>query len=227
MTETRPLPRCIAADFDFCLAHFGANFDGILDVFIQRGVPEPVAREAERAAEDRGFTFEIFIEEIKQRAGFLHRKLPREESIAAELQAWLATSLQLYPDVPAIIAHWMQQDIPLVIVTFGNATYQQAKITQTELPHTAAHFVSASQRKVDVIRSLRKQYPEGPIYYLEDKVAELDSVRDAGIPDICTVRVDRPDSPYANVHGAYAHALARDLREVDQMIALMRRARER
>lgn len=84
-------PVCFAVDFDFTLAHFRSGLDGLLDIFIRRGVSQEVAYAAELEAEDRGFNISTYLSCIEARVG----AVANADGINDEFNRWLTTSLIL------------------------------------------------------------------------------------------------------------------------------------
>lgn len=204
-------PTCIAVDFDFTLTHFVGGLDELFAIFVRRGVLHSDAVTAEARAEELGFTIAAYIQCVRE----MGYTVNDDDAIAQEFAAWLAGALAFYEDTPGVLQVWVGTGTPLVVVTFGNAGYQRLKVETMRVPHTAILIASHETPKLTHVRALLARYG-APIWFIEDKPAELDAVRAAGFTEdqVRTFRIDRPDSPYAAVQSTYTHVTVSSLCDV-------------
>lgn len=206
-----PKPRCIAIDFDFTLTFFAGGFDGLLDIFVKRGVSRAHAHQAWQLAEEEGFSLAVYQQFVRRVCG----EWFRTEEIEPDFEAWLKKTLVLYPEVRRVVSKWHEQRIPLVVVTRGNKGYQKSKVTSVGLPFTACHVMTESFTKHTVVAQLLEKYG-APVLFIEDRAKELDGCRrlDPTGQQIHTVWLQRGDSPYDEQAGEFEHPVIHCLAEL-------------
>ncbi len=206
-----PKPRCIALDFDFTLTFFAGGFDGLLDIFVRRGVRRDLVHQAWQLAEEEGFSLAVFQQLIRRQCG----EWFRTEEIEPDFLAWLERALVVYPDVRPALARFATLGIPLAIVTRGNRAYQLSKVESIGIRHHACHVTRDSFTKHSVIEQLLEKYGE-PILFVEDRAKELDGCRrlDPQGEKIFTVLLQRGDSPYDQEASEFEHSVIHCLYEL-------------
>lgn len=83
------------------------------------------------------------------------------------------------------------------------------------IPYDEFHTVGPGVIKAGVIKDLVARFG-APVLFADDKSAELDAVRDAGMDErlVQTVRVRRKDSPHNPIVSKYRHVEVVSLNEL-------------
>lgn len=205
-----PQPRWIAVDFDFTLSHFQRGIESVLDLFTSRGVPREEVREAWLEAEAQGFSPGVFHNAVAARVGE-HFAISDFEKDFAE---WLSSSVTLYADCVPTLAAWSRLQIPVTIVTLGDAPYQRQKIAIVGLEHLEVIVVPGVQGKLSVIHEIVGRSGT-PGLFIEDNASLLDQVHDAfSSLDVMTAWIKRPDSPYVLRRPHRPHVVITELAEL-------------
>lgn len=207
---------CIAVDFDGTLAYFKEGYDDLFAIFSRRGVDPVVVKECyEQTKREFGFSISAMTSVVAGRTG----RCFDAADITAEFRDWLGLSLVPYSDSVVTLAQWRRRDIPVVILTAGNAEYQTEKVQATRMPHDELMVVSHEREKPGIVRRLIERCGL-PALLIEDRPAVLDAMREYGLTEdeVITVRLLRQESPYVREHSIYRHHCCNTLEEVSLAI---------
>lgn len=197
-------------DFDFTLAHFTGGVESLCEIFQSYGVDTETARQGWLEAEKLGFTIDECRSAIERITG---QSLPKDK-IDADFLRWLRTNLSLYEDSQSVVNHWYETDY-VSILTFGNQRYQVQKICSVDILFRSVFVTAEPNVKFQHIEGM-VNITRHPITFVDDKPSELDAVRKAGLslPQVETVLIRRPDSPYFDVQPEYDHRVVFSLAEL-------------
>lgn len=196
-------PTCLALDFDHTLAHF-AGYDGMFDIFVRQGVPLPLVRES----------YQKSLRSIGSMISFLTEKTDVKldaPKIYREFDEWLSANLLIYPDAKRFLE---KQDLPIAIVTLGDAPHQEQKIKKLGFKYDHFMPVANINKKSDQIKILLDKYG-APIIFVDNKNSELDSVR-ARFKEsqVITYLIDREENPYSHQKPKFKHIIITTLNEL-------------
>tara|TARA_Y100000310_G_C20583848_1_gene764379 strand:- start:4 stop:630 length:627 start_codon:yes stop_codon:yes gene_type:complete len=172
---------CIVVDFDGTLAHFAHGSQGFFKIFTQRRVPESVVQEGyEQLKTTEGFSMQGLTALLEKKFSF------KKEGTEQEFEEWLQQELVLYPESIEAIQYWKGQNIPVVILTAGQESFQREKVDMMKIPYDKLCIVPSDTEKVVEIKNLMSVYGK-PIAVIDDKATILDMIR-SEFPDTNEVK---------------------------------------
>jgi len=209
-------PACLAIDFDNTIAYFQDTYEGLFDIFIRRGVLKDKAAKAYEIAKEGGFSFGKMIKSVEKETdanppagGWKQEK----EKMTAEFGVWLKNSLILFPESASFLAQ-ISKKIPVVIVTFGNRSYQRDKISRLKISAREIMSTADKNGKPDLIKKCLEKYGQ-PVLFADDKGEELDRARDNfSEKKVTTVRVRRASWRYKREKTRHRHITVSNLQEL-------------
>jgi FMN phosphatase YigB (HAD superfamily) len=160
------------------------------------------------------FTFARIIESLKGKYPAVADKYFLER-----LKVWFYENLRAYPDSHEYLGLW-KQDVPVIILTFGDPEYQREKLRFTQIPYQEVRYASPGKNKVAHLRELIQQYGY-PLAFIDDRSDILDQVRAAGLTKKHIITYQMQRLPPREVFTAqYPHALVHNFSEVDSLIRI-------
>lgn len=203
-------------DFDSTLSHFIGGKEGLYKIFVSRGIPDDVVRNAyEEVKKDGGFTIDRLIGNIEERA---YRRF-EVNSIQVEFITWLNAAVALYSDTLVLISKLKELHIPVIIVTYGDEIFQKQKVMSSSVPYDELYIVNEEKGKAKILQQLLVRYGK-PLFFIDDKPLALDLVRDSGLgeSEVITIRIRRADSSHFHEKPRFQHNEIFSLLEMEDLL---------
>ncbi|KKU11670.1 MAG: hypothetical protein UX16_C0008G0011 [Parcubacteria group bacterium GW2011_GWB1_45_7] len=203
--------KCVALDFDDCLAHHNDDYTGLFDIFIKQGFSESVVRGAYEETHARGgFSFDNFIDVLKNKGEIGENT----EELKKKFDEWVSLSLLLYPDVKDFLVQVKLLKIPVAIVTFGDSEHQKEKVLSTGVLYDYLYVIPRKGEKFTVLEELMADYG-APIAFVDDKPEELDNVREHFTADeVKLFRIIRPRGRHIEAKPRFEYPKIENLTEI-------------
>ncbi len=102
----------------------------------------------------------------------------RDQWIAEDLTEWLSLH-RFYPGVSQQLQHWLQTDLNLLIITTKESRFVQRLLEQEgiNLPSDRIFGKDRQLPKAETLRNLQKQQSPAPIWFVEDLLSTLETVK--------------------------------------------------
>jgi len=185
-------PSVVAIDLDNTLIYFENGKDDLFNIFVRQGVDLSVVRACYLEVR-KDFNLDNFYNlvcvTISQKLNYV--------VIEKEFNNWVRAQLKTYVDAQLFLNLCNDENIPIVLVTFGNRNYQAKKLMLVGdhlIDFDRIIIVEDDLAKHIYLADLALEFG-GTLLFLDDKPAELELCK--GRSNIIPIRVCRDDSPYA------------------------------
>ena len=193
-------PTCLAFDLDHTITRFVLPYRTIFTLFADQGVPIALVERAyERIRRDSVFTISHLVDAVVDETD-VFLDVPK---IHQGFETWLKNSVRLFPDAEPLIG---PLPLPVAIITLGDPLYQKKKVDLSGIRFNDFLPVTEPEAKAPAMRTLLKKYG-APIAFVDDRVGELDALRDAGLTeeDVQTFRLMRPKGKHNEEAARFSH----------------------
>lgn len=200
--------RSVILDFDGTLAYFregGAL--GWFSILTNRGFPEDVVQKTyQDLLSSKGFSIDRFLEMIRLKTALRID----EDGIKREFNEWVKQQLTLYPDALPAIKRWRIQGVLVVVLSAGEASFQQQKVQSVNVPYDELIIVDHAFEKASKVRDLIASKGNS-VVIIDNRVDVLDDVYEQIGKEVITVWIRRPGSKKNIKRSRYSHVEVKSL----------------
>lgn len=115
----------------------------------------------------------------------------RAQKLNARLGEYFEREFDWYPGVREILENWKKSGIPLVVITAGAFEFQSTKLKRLGFEFDTTYITNIAQKdgKASAISLLLREYPDRPLFYVDDKASELAHIAEDDSVDASRVRL--------------------------------------
>ena len=203
-------PTCLSLDLDNTICYLEGGREAFLDIFAAYDIPRKQLEEIyNHLRYGEGFSPKEFLAALVAQGFTLD-----VNSVEKKLTALHRKSLKLYEDA-AWLTHKEKTPsaVPIAIVTAGHPDYQQEKCDLLGIRADHIFVVAPSEGKTAPLRELIARYGT-PIIHTDDKLEELDRIRDAGLTEKEVITIALLRDPKTQQKTSYTHRVIHSLAEI-------------
>jgi SpoVK/Ycf46/Vps4 family AAA+-type ATPase len=212
----------IVLDFDDTIFNTHQMVRKFIEVFEKIGFTEKEFHVAFRKCLEKlgKFDLEVFINLIfnSHESNYLNtvtrfsNKKEIEEKIKEIL---LETNNFIYPDLFDFVGDFDKKD--LILLSFGEINFQRTKIENSKIILFFSEIIITLKDKVEDLKLICEKYNKDEIFFIDDKAEQIDKIKEE-LPQIITLKMERPQGEHINTKSKLADYIVKDLDEAKDII---------
>jgi FMN phosphatase YigB (HAD superfamily) len=202
----------IYLDFDDTILDTGAFIRELQRIFQSAGFTEDEFYDNWKKTKDKSgdFDFDTLFHFFAESGGFDERKVRRSvDTIFSNMDVFV------HDDFFGFAEEFGKDR--LAILSFGTTPWQREKIENSKIVPYFSEVIVTSRGKEEDFRDIALLHADKRLFFVDDRAHQIDKVKSA-VPQVVTMKIERPGSRYRSDRSEFADHIVKDLHEAARII---------